>query len=106
MTNTELILLSIGTVVFFVFGYRYVSKLQMELEYKKIPLTVVIEKTSTGYSAYCKEIDGIIAVEENIPALKEQFHEAFVIMLNYQDEMQGEYADMYPSDFEITYVEE
>lgn len=104
MNNTQLILLAIGTILFFVFGYRYVRNL--EKEYKRIPLTVVIEKTSTGYSAFCKEIDGIIAVEENIPALKEQFHEAFVIMLNYQDEMHGEYADMYPSDFEITYVEE
>jgi len=104
MTNTQLIIFSIGVLLFFIFGYRYIRNI--EAEYKRIPITVVIEKTSTGYSAYCKEIDGIIAVEENIPALKEQFHEAFVIMLNYQEEIYGEYADMYPSDFEITYVEE
>lgn len=95
------IVLAIGLVIW---GLTYIESL--EIDFKKMPLTVIIEKTSTGYSAYCKEIDGIVAVEENIPALKDQFEEAFLIMLNYQDEIHGQYADHYPSDFEITYVEE
>lgn len=84
-----------------IWGYRYISNL--EAEFKPTQITVVIEKTSTGYSAFCKEIDGIIAVEDNIPALKEQFHEAFFFWLNYTE---GEFANMWPSDFEITFVEE
>lgn len=79
------------------------KKLQEEDEFKKVNLTVVIETTETGFSAFCKEIDGIIAVGDSIAAVKDDFNESFRIWLNYTE---GQYKDMWRSDFEFTYVEE
>lgn len=103
MNDTQLILLSIGSFAFFVFGIRYVKKLQEEDEFRKVKLTVAIERTENGFSVYCKEIDGIIAVGDSIDAVKDDFEESFMIWLNYTE---GQYKDMWRSDFEFTYVEE
>jgi predicted RNase H-like HicB family nuclease len=39
-------------------------------------LTVVLEKTNTGYSAYVKEIDGIIATGDSLEEAKREITEA------------------------------
>jgi predicted RNase H-like HicB family nuclease len=103
MTNTHLIILSVVVLAFLYFGAKYVAKLQAELEYKKVKLTCVIEPTETGYSAYCKEIDGIIAVGSTIAEVHADFEESFRLWLHYTE---GEHKGMWGSDFEITYVEE
>lgn len=103
MTYTQLILLSIGAVAFFVFGIRYVKKLQEEDEFSKVKLTVIIETTETGFSARCKEIEGIIAVGSTISEVQDVFEDSFGVWLNYTE---GQYKDFWRSDFEFTYVEE
>lgn len=101
MTNTQLILLSLGAIAFFYFGIKYVAKLQKE--YQKTGITCVIEATETGYSAYCKQINEIIAVGDSIAGVKEDFEESLRLWLHYTE---GEYRGMWGSDFEITYIEE
>jgi predicted RNase H-like HicB family nuclease len=39
-------------------------------------LTVVLEKTETGYSAYVKEVDGIIATGKDLEEVKKDIAEA------------------------------
>lgn len=47
-------------------------------------LTVILEKTETGYSAYCKEIDGMITVGETFEEVKENFKEVLYMKADYE----------------------
>lgn len=49
-------------------------------------LTVILEKTSTGYSAYCKEIDGMTTVGKTSAEIKENFQELIQMRADYLDE--------------------
>ena len=69
---------------------------------KIINLTVVVEKTGTGFSAYSKEIDGLVTVGESISELKENFNEVLEIHIDYQNEMKG--ASLKEEDFKISYL--
>ncbi|MCC9063955.1 type II toxin-antitoxin system HicB family antitoxin [Flavobacterium piscisymbiosum] len=67
---------------------------------KKIVISVVIEKTSTGFSAYAKEIDGLATVGSSITEIKENFNEVLQYHVEYLQE-QGETVTI--TDFEISY---
>jgi len=101
MNTPQIIAFIIAGIAFFVFGYRYVKKI--ESEYKKIVINCHIEPTEIGFSAYAKEAEGVFGVGGTIQEVKDSFEEAFAFHLNYT---QGIYADLQLSDFEITYVEE
>ncbi len=67
----------------------------------KIKITVIVEKTSTGFSAYAKEIDGLITVGDGLTELKSNFNEVLEYHVEYLQEM-GEKISS--EDFAINYV--
>jgi predicted RNase H-like HicB family nuclease len=69
------------------------------METKK--LTVVVEKTVTGFSAYAKEIDGLATVGSSLSELKENFNEVLQYHVEYLNE-QGE--ALTKENFTINYV--
>ncbi|MNL21270.1 hypothetical protein D3C87_1425510 [compost metagenome] len=62
--------------------------------------TVIIEKTSTGFSGYVKEIDGLSTVGSSISELKENINEVLQYHVEYLQE-QGENVTI--GDFEMSY---
>ena len=67
---------------------------------KKTEISVIIEKTSTGFSAYAKEINGLATVGNNISEIKENFNEVLQYHVEYLQE-QGEKVAI--TDFTISY---
>ena len=67
---------------------------------KKTAISVVIEKTSTGFSAYALEVDGLATVGNNISEIKENFNEVLQYHVEYLQE-KGEKVKL--TDFEISY---
>jgi predicted RNase H-like HicB family nuclease len=70
---------------------------------KKLPnrtTTIIIEKTSTGFSGYVKEIDGLATVGSSISELKENINEVLQYHVEYLQE-QGESVTI--EDFEMSY---
>ena len=67
----------------------------------KPKITVIIEKSNTGFSAYAKEIDGLVTVGSSISELKENFNEVLQYHVEYLQE-QGEIIN--EKDFDISYV--
>lgn len=65
-------------------------------------LTVVVEKTDTGFSAYIKEMDGVISVGSTITELKDSLNEALYHELEYINETEGKNISV--SDFELNYT--
>lgn len=63
-------------------------------------IAVIIEKTSTGFSAYAKEIDGLATVGSSISELKNNFNEVLQYHVEYLQE-QGESVTI--GDFELSY---
>jgi predicted RNase H-like HicB family nuclease len=53
---------------------------------KGVEINVVIEKTDTGFSAYIKEVDGVIAVADTFSQIKERMELAFKDHLEYLNE--------------------
>ncbi|MFH7012901.1 type II toxin-antitoxin system HicB family antitoxin [Flavobacterium sp. FlaQc-52] len=68
---------------------------------KKNITTVIVEKTSTGFSAYVKEIPGLTTVGGNLSELKENFNEVLQYHVDYLNE-KGESLTI--KDFNINYV--
>jgi len=66
-------------------------------------LTVIIEKTGTGYSCYAKEIDGIIGVGDTVEATQQSFLEALAAHVDYIIEQGG--ADSLEG-YEVTFMQE
>ncbi len=64
-------------------------------------LTVIVEKTGTGFSAYTKEIDGLATIGDNLTELKKNFNEVLHYHIEYLQE-QGE--NVTTNDFTINYV--
>ena len=64
-------------------------------------LTVIVEKTGTGFSAYTKEIDGLATIGDNLTELKKNFNEVLHYYVSYLQE-QGE--NVTTNDFTINYV--
>jgi len=64
-------------------------------------ITVVIEKTSTGLSAYSTDFSGIGTVGENFSDLKENVNDAFEEQINYLRETD---SSIKIDDYEINYV--
>ena len=64
-------------------------------------LTVIVEKTATGFSAYAKEIDGLATVGSSLSELKENFNEVLQYHVEYLNE-QGE--ALTKENFTINYV--
>ena len=56
---------------------------------KTMNLTVIVEKTTTGFSAYAKEIDGLTTVGSSLSELKENINEVLQYHIEYLNE-QGE----------------
>jgi len=67
---------------------------------KTLTITVIVEKTSTGFSAYAKEIDGLATVGSSISELKENFNEVLEYHVEYLQE-QGENVTI--GNFEVSY---
>ncbi|KOS05620.1 hypothetical protein AM493_05910 [Flavobacterium akiainvivens] len=65
-------------------------------------LTVIVEKTGTGFSAYAKEVDGLITVGDSISELKENFNEVLEEYVEYQNEMKA--SSLKVDDFKLNYV--
>lgn len=53
----------------------------------KKELTVIIEKTNTGFSGYLKEVDGIATVGDTIAELKENLQEVLEYKIEYLEEI-------------------
>lgn len=66
----------------------------------KTEISVVIEKTGTGFSAYAKEIDGLATVGSSIAEIKENFNEVLQYHVEYLQE-QGE--NVTKANFSISY---
>lgn len=69
---------------------------------KKMKITVVVEKTSTGFSAYAKEIDGLIATGDTIREIKQEFNEALFHHVEYLQETGNSSVSM--DDYNVNYV--
>jgi predicted RNase H-like HicB family nuclease len=69
---------------------------------KKNSLTVIVEKTGTGFSAYTKEIDGLVTVGDTISELKDNFNEVLEIHVEFKNEKEG--SSLKTEDFTISYV--
>jgi len=63
-------------------------------------ISVIIEKTATGFSAYAKEIDGLATVGNNISEIKANFNKVLQYHVEYLQE-QGEKVKI--TDFNISY---
>lgn len=66
----------------------------------KSTLTAIIEKTTTGFSGYIKELDGMITVGSSISEMKENFSEILALneMVDYNIEYVvdlGQFFDYY-----------
>lgn len=68
---------------------------------KKKTLTIVIEKSSTGFSAYAKEMNGIYSAAETLEELKLNIQEVLEMQVEYLQE-QGEKITV--EDFQLNYV--
>ncbi|MBM6498900.1 hypothetical protein [Flavobacterium macrobrachii] len=64
-------------------------------------LTVIVEKTGTGFSAYTKEIDGLATIGDGLTELKRNFNEVLHYHVEYLQE-QGE--NVTTNDFITNYV--
>ncbi|HRB71175.1 hypothetical protein [Flavobacterium sp. WV_118_3] len=64
-------------------------------------LTVVVEKTGTGFSAYAKEVDGLITVGDNLTELKQNFNEVLGHHVAYLREKDDSISI---ADFSVNYV--
>jgi len=64
-------------------------------------LTVVVEKTGTGFSAYVKEVDGLITVGDDLTELKQNFNEVLCHHVTYLQE-KGNSISI--DDFSVNYV--
>lgn len=65
-------------------------------------LTVIVEKTDTGFSAYIKEMGGVISVGSTMTELKDSLNEALFHELEYINETKGKNFSV--SDFELDYT--
>ncbi|AWL08753.1 hypothetical protein G9H64_09015 [Aquirufa nivalisilvae] len=67
----------------------------------QICLTVIVEKTGTGFSAYAKEIDGMVAVGSSVNELKANFVEVFQHYVDYENEIGN---SIQIQDYSLNYV--
>lgn len=67
-------------------------------------LTVIIEKSNTGYSAYCKEIDGITTAGKSISEIKENFKEVIQMHADYLYQQDKEKKSNEISKYKIEFV--
>lgn len=52
----------------------------------KTAYTAIVEKTSTGFSGYFKEIDGVVSVGDSVNELKSSMREALEMYLDFLKE--------------------
>ena len=64
-------------------------------------LTAIIEKTSTGFSGYFKEVDGAVSTNSSIAELKEDLQEVLNYHLDYLEEKDKNFTR--PRDLIINY---
>lgn len=64
-------------------------------------LTVIVEKTGTGFSAYTKEVEGLATIGDNLSELKRNFNEVLHYHVEYLQE-KGE--NVTTNDFITNYV--
>jgi len=67
----------------------------------KKKIKVVIEKTDTGYSAYCLNMDGIASVGDDWEDVKKEFSEAFEFHLEGLREFGDE--DAFEGDYQLRF---
>jgi predicted RNase H-like HicB family nuclease len=65
-------------------------------------LTVVVEITDTGFSAYAKELSGVYSAAETLSELKENIIEVLGYQVEYLNDKDN--ASVKAKDFEINYV--
>lgn len=68
----------------------------------KKKLTVIVEKTDTGFSAYVKQIDGLTTVGDTLSELKSNFAEILEDHVEYLKEMGDKSAST--ENYQIEYV--
>ena len=68
---------------------------------KKKLITVVIEKTNTGFSAYANDFSGIATVGQTFSELKENVNEVLEMQIEY---LQENDSSIKLENFEINYV--
>lgn len=66
------------------------------------PLTIIIEVTKTGYSAYIREIDGLTTVGDSLGEIKRNINEVIQYELEYLEEQREEVPKI--TDLEINFV--
>ncbi|THD67634.1 hypothetical protein E7Z59_08220 [Robertkochia marina] len=71
------------------------------MKLSKTLLTAIVEKTGTGFSAYIKEMDGVIAVGDSLAELKNSLNESLFHHLDYLNETEG--SELSTDDYTIDY---
>ena len=64
---------------------------------------VTIEKTSTGYSAYLPEVEGIVTAASSFNELRENMHEAISLYLETANEYGDEVPEILQNDFTLEF---
>jgi len=62
------------------------AKIQKTMNTEQRIISVIIEKTATGFSAYAKEIDGLATFGNNISEIKANFNEVLKYHVEYLQE--------------------
>lgn len=66
-------------------------------------ITVIAEKTNTGYSAYMPEVPGVIAVGDTFNQLRDNISEAVVLYIEASREYRKEIPDALASKYKLVY---
>jgi len=66
-------------------------------------LNAVIERTENNYSAYLKEIDGVVATGSSIDEIKAKLTEALCVLVESCKEMGCDIPDLLKEDYTISF---
>lgn len=66
-------------------------------------LTVIIERTQNNYSAYVREVDGIIAVGNSVQEIKQGIIDNITALVDECKEYGGEIPQELQGDYSLTY---
>ena len=67
------------------------------------PLTVMIERTDNNYSAYLKEVDGVVATGKTVNDIKQGIVNSIQALIEDCKEFGGEIPEELQGDYELTF---
>lgn len=67
------------------------------------PLTVIIERTDNNYSAYLKEVDGVVATGHSVDEIKKGIVNSIQALIEDCKEFGGEIPEELQGDYELTF---